>query len=125
MSRFDLIIFDCDGVLVDSEFLAAQVESRLLSEAGYPITAGEIGERFSGLTWRDILLTVEKEAEIPLQANLIEQHKPILDERLKRELRREKLQGMQREEFMRELTREPRGYRHICRCVVCPLQILI
>ena len=86
MSRFDLIIFDCDGVLVDSEFLAAQVESILLSEAGYPITAGEIGERFSGLTWRDILLTVEKEAEIPLQANLIEQHKTILDERLKREL---------------------------------------
>lgn len=27
MSGFDLIIFDCDGVLVDSEIIAAQVES--------------------------------------------------------------------------------------------------
>ncbi|WP_176085958.1 HAD family phosphatase [Martelella sp. HB161492] len=87
MSSFDLIIFDCDGVLVDSEFLAAQVESKLLTEAGYPITAGEIGERFAGMTWRDILLSVEKEASIPLQANLIDQSYVILDERLKRELK--------------------------------------
>nr|WP_272211836.1 HAD family hydrolase [Marinicella sp. W31]MDC2877723.1 HAD hydrolase-like protein [Marinicella sp. W31] len=86
MSRFDLIIFDCDGVLVDSEILAAQVESKLLTEAGYPITAGEIGERFSGMTWRDILLAVENEAEIPLQSTLIEQHHTILESRLKREL---------------------------------------
>ena len=34
MSGFDLIIFDCDGVLVDSEIIAAQVESRLLTDAG-------------------------------------------------------------------------------------------
>ncbi|TPW31514.1 HAD family phosphatase [Martelella alba] len=87
MSSFDLIIFDCDGVLVDSEFLAAQVESKLLTEAGYPITAGEIGERFAGMTWRDILLAVEKEASIPLQATLIDQSYTILDERLKRELK--------------------------------------
>ncbi|AJY46388.1 HAD family hydrolase [Martelella endophytica] len=86
MSRFDLIIFDCDGVLVDSEILAAQVEAKLLSDAGYPITAGEIGERFAGMTWRDILLAVEKEAAIPLQAALFDQAYQALGERLKREL---------------------------------------
>ncbi|PZP44107.1 MAG: HAD family hydrolase, partial [Agrobacterium fabrum] len=56
MSGFDLIIFDCDGVLVDSEIIAAQVESRLLTEAGYPISVEEMGERFAGMTWKNILL---------------------------------------------------------------------
>jgi len=87
MSRFDLVIFDCDGVLVDSEILAAQVEAKLLTDAGYPITAGEIAERFAGLTWRDILLEIEKEASIPLQATLLEQSHDILDERIKKELK--------------------------------------
>jgi beta-phosphoglucomutase-like phosphatase (HAD superfamily) len=35
--RFDLVIFDCDGVLIDSEMLAIGVEVALLDEAG---TAG-------------------------------------------------------------------------------------
>lgn len=86
MARYDLIIFDCDGVLVDSEILAAEVDARLLSEAGYPITAGEIGERFAGMTWRNILLTVEKEANIPLSAKLLDLATAKLDERIKREL---------------------------------------
>ncbi|WP_180901307.1 HAD family hydrolase [Martelella soudanensis] len=86
MARYDLIIFDCDGVLVDSEILAAQVEARLLSDAGYPITAGEIGERFSGMTWRNILLAVEDEANIPLSAALLDLATAKLDERIKREL---------------------------------------
>ena len=47
---FDLIIFDCDGVLVDSEIIAAQVESKLLTDAGYPISTEEMGERFAGMT---------------------------------------------------------------------------
>ena len=42
-----LIIFDCDGVLVDSEILAAEVESKLLTESGYPIEAEAIAERFA------------------------------------------------------------------------------
>ena len=34
MSRYDLVIFDCDGVLVDSERLAVKMESRILTEIG-------------------------------------------------------------------------------------------
>jgi beta-phosphoglucomutase-like phosphatase (HAD superfamily) len=82
MSGFDLIIFDCDGVLVDSEIIAAQVESRLLTEAGYPISVEEMGERFSGMTWKNILLAVEKEADIPLSASLLDKSEKLLDARL-------------------------------------------
>ena len=50
-----LTIFDCDGVLVDSEVLVIGVEAQLLSEAGFPITAGEIAERFVGLSYTDMM----------------------------------------------------------------------
>ena len=47
---FDLVIFDCDGVLVDSERLAVRVEARYLAELGWPLTEAEIVERFLGRT---------------------------------------------------------------------------
>lgn len=87
MSGFDLIIFDCDGVLVDSEVIAAQVESRLLTEAGYPISTEEMGERFSGMTWKNILLEIEREASIPLSASLLEKSEKLLDARLERDVK--------------------------------------
>jgi HAD superfamily hydrolase (TIGR01509 family) len=87
MAGFDLIIFDCDGVLVDSEIIAAQVESKLLTEAGYPIEAADLAERFSGMSWKDILLTVEKEANIPIQANLLDTTEKLLDEKLARNVK--------------------------------------
>ena len=37
-----LIVFDCDGVIIDSEIIAASVDAELLSEAGYAITADEV-----------------------------------------------------------------------------------
>ncbi|MCY1664377.1 HAD family hydrolase [Rhizobium sp. SL86] len=87
MSDFDLIIFDCDGVLVDSEIIAAQVESRLLTEAGYPISVEEMGERFAGMTWKNILLAIEKEVDIPLSASLIDKSEKLLDARLERDVK--------------------------------------
>lgn len=86
MSGFDLTIFDCDGVLVDSEIIAAEVESALLTQAGYPITPEELGERFAGLTWRDILFAVERESSIPLSASLIDKSETLVDERLARDV---------------------------------------
>ncbi|MGV8936297.1 MAG: HAD family hydrolase [Allorhizobium sp.] len=86
MSGFDLTIFDCDGVLVDSEIIAAEVESGLLNEAGYPISVEEMGERFSGMTWKNILLAIEKEVDIPLSASLIDKSEALLDARLARDV---------------------------------------
>ncbi|MBA5805356.1 MULTISPECIES: HAD family hydrolase [Rhizobium] len=82
MDGFELIIFDCDGVLVDSEIIAAEVESGLLTEAGYPISAEEMGERFAGMTWRNILLQIEREASIPFSASLLDKSEHLLDLRL-------------------------------------------
>ena len=46
--RFDLVIFDCDGVLVDSERLAVRTEAEVLSALGWPLTERDIVERFVG-----------------------------------------------------------------------------
>ncbi|MBP1850284.1 HAD family hydrolase [Rhizobium halophytocola] len=87
MSGFELTIFDCDGVLVDSEIIAARVESKLLTEAGYPISVEEMGERFAGMTWKNILLAIEKEIDIPLSASLIDKSEALLDQRLARDVK--------------------------------------
>lgn len=48
MSDFELVIFDCDGVLVDSERLAVRTESQILAELGWPLSEAEVVERFVG-----------------------------------------------------------------------------
>lgn len=48
MNPFELIIFDCDGVLVDSEHITINVLTTLLNEMGIVVTADEIYGRFHG-----------------------------------------------------------------------------
>lgn len=43
-----MVIFDCDGVLVDSERLAVRTEAEILASLGWPLTEAEIVERFVG-----------------------------------------------------------------------------
>ncbi len=44
--RPDLVIFDCDGVLVDSERIAIRVDAIVLADLGWPLSEVEIIERF-------------------------------------------------------------------------------
>lgn len=48
MNKFDLIIFDCDGVLVDSERITNQVFAEMLNELGIPVTLDDMFEQFVG-----------------------------------------------------------------------------
>lgn len=48
MQRTELVIFDCDGVLVDSERLTVAVEARMLTELGWPHTPDDVVARFMG-----------------------------------------------------------------------------
>jgi HAD superfamily hydrolase (TIGR01509 family) len=42
------VVFDCDGVLVDSEPLSIEVDRQMLSELGWKLSLAEIIERFVG-----------------------------------------------------------------------------
>jgi HAD superfamily hydrolase (TIGR01509 family) len=48
--RFDLVVFDCDGVLVDSERLSVRLDVELLESLGWPLSEEEIVARWVGRT---------------------------------------------------------------------------
>jgi HAD superfamily hydrolase (TIGR01509 family) len=48
--RFDLVIFDCDGILVDSERLSIRLDVELLDQLGWPMGEDEVIERWVGRT---------------------------------------------------------------------------
>jgi HAD superfamily hydrolase (TIGR01509 family) len=49
----DLVIFDCDGVLVDSEMIACQIEAEACCELGFNISAQEVAHNFIGVSARE------------------------------------------------------------------------
>jgi HAD superfamily hydrolase (TIGR01509 family) len=57
----DLIIFDCDGVLVDSEVISCRAHAETLTRHGYPITAEQVLHRFLGVSDREARLAIETE----------------------------------------------------------------
>jgi HAD superfamily hydrolase (TIGR01509 family) len=56
-----LLIFDCDGVLVDSEALACQVDADILTELGVHYTVDEITQQFVGKSMTDMIACIEAE----------------------------------------------------------------
>ncbi|MFG3529722.1 HAD family hydrolase [Streptomyces sp. NPDC047917] len=50
----ELVIFDCDGVLVDSERIAVRIEVQIGAELGWPLTADEVMEKFVGRSNKSI-----------------------------------------------------------------------
>ncbi len=48
MNELGLVVFDCDGVLVDSERLAVRTEAAILDDLGWSLTESEIVDRFVG-----------------------------------------------------------------------------
>jgi HAD superfamily hydrolase (TIGR01509 family) len=60
--RFDAIIFDFDGVIVDSEYVANAAMADVLTAQGYPVTAEESVARYSGLRWADCHRAIEAES---------------------------------------------------------------
>jgi HAD superfamily hydrolase (TIGR01509 family) len=48
--RFELVIFDCDGVLVDSERLIVRLEAQICRERGWPLTEEDVIREFVGLS---------------------------------------------------------------------------
>jgi HAD superfamily hydrolase (TIGR01509 family) len=62
----DLVIFDCDGVLVDSEIVSFEAEAEALSEIGIRVPLDELVGRFVGLSSTSAFAILEKEYGIKL-----------------------------------------------------------
>jgi HAD superfamily hydrolase (TIGR01509 family) len=61
MSDTDLVIFDCDGVLIDSELIGAHVEAAELGRVGIPLAESEILTRFLGMSAEAMYRALEVE----------------------------------------------------------------
>ena len=61
-----LIIFDCDGVLVDSEDLANTVTAEMLTSYGHQISSEELIRRFKGMKFKAYVDILENETGIAL-----------------------------------------------------------
>ena len=64
---FDLVIFDCDGVLVDSEPVTCRVMAAVLTEIGLPKTTADCARDYVGMWLPDVVAKVEAElgGELP------------------------------------------------------------
>jgi HAD superfamily hydrolase (TIGR01509 family) len=82
-----IFVFDCDGVLVDSEIIASTVDAEHLAGIGYKITPEEVSRRFAGLTSRGIGDIVAAEIGRPLPENFFQKTKVDIDRRLATELK--------------------------------------
>ncbi|MFN7856301.1 MAG: HAD family hydrolase [Acidovorax sp.] len=64
--KFDAILFDCDGVLVDSEPITNGVLCAMLNEAGWPISPAQCMEIFIGKMVRSEAARIQAHTGMPL-----------------------------------------------------------
>ena len=74
-ASFDLVIFDCDGVLVDSEVISCCAHAETLTRHGYPITPEQVLKRFLGVS--------DREADRPLRRKSAEASPDDLEAQVK------------------------------------------
>ncbi len=75
MQTIDLIIFDCDGVLVDSERIVNRVFAEMLNKAGVPMTLNHLFETFMGHSLEQCLTMIHHQYGVVLGADFVAEYK--------------------------------------------------
>jgi HAD superfamily hydrolase (TIGR01509 family) len=68
----ELVIFDCDGVLVDSEAINQRIQAEAFTRLGVPMTAQDVGREFLGMATAKIFATVEARLGRPFPEGWVE-----------------------------------------------------
>ena len=71
MSRPELVIFDCDGVLVDSEPIGNRVLAACLADAGVAMSIGEVEAAFRGLSMTSVVAWLARERGVRLEGDFL------------------------------------------------------
>jgi HAD superfamily hydrolase (TIGR01509 family) len=82
-----LLIFDCDGVLVDSEPLSCRIDAEVLTECGVPYTAEDVARDFTGVSIKDQITRIEMERGIRLPDDFTERLNRTLFKRFETDLK--------------------------------------
>lgn len=83
----ELVIFDCDGVLVDSERLAVKVDVEVLARLGWPLSEEEVVQRFVGVSDADVTRMIEERLGSPVPGGWQASFEPLYRSAFERELR--------------------------------------
>jgi HAD superfamily hydrolase (TIGR01509 family) len=84
--NFEAILFDCDGVLVDSEAITCGVLRDMLEERGWRMTLAECMQRFVGHTVKSERSMIEAHTGVPLTDAWLEQFFARRNERLTQDI---------------------------------------
>ena len=85
--NYKCVIFDCDGVLVDSEAISTQVMVDLLKTVDYHIDIEKAIDLFTGLALKDNFALVEKELGRKLPDDFEETYRALSFEAFQRDLK--------------------------------------
>ena len=85
--QFALVIFDCDGVLVDSELITNRVFTKMLNELGMSVTLEEMFDRFVGRSMAQCLETIQGSLGRDVPEDFVRQYHLRSAEALKSELK--------------------------------------
>ena len=99
MARFDLVIFDCDGVVVDSERIVHAVFGAFIRSLGVHLSDEEMFERFLGLRLAECLRVVEGLTGQPVPPGALDRYRADRDRVLREQVQpvegvREVLEGL-------------------------------
>jgi HAD superfamily hydrolase (TIGR01509 family) len=82
-----LVIFDCDGVLVDSEPIANRVFAEVVTEEGLPTSYADSVARYLGRSFAECAADVVRELGRPLRTDLLGEYERRCAERLRASLK--------------------------------------
>ena len=83
----ELVIFDCDGVLVDSEPIVNRAHAQALTGCGYPLSEDDLVSRFCGLSDADMFAIIEGERGCALPLSYAEMVGEIINRQFRHSLR--------------------------------------
>ncbi|MGJ0203289.1 HAD-IA family hydrolase [Leucobacter sp. gxy201] len=84
--RFAGVLFDCDGVLVDSELITNGTLREMLHELGWPISSEDCLRRFIGRALKDEWRVIEQHTGFRITEDWLAGFRALRDERLRAHL---------------------------------------
>lgn len=85
--RTELVIFDCDGVLIDSEIISSRILVRLLADVGVHVDHAHVLQHFLGRSWPKVAAEIRIQHGLTLGAEFEERYRSDLLAAFETELR--------------------------------------